>query len=128
MKKMILIFAFLFGLVSPAFSVKDLDLKKGATGPYYYAQITDSTNTAVNLSGATITCTMKSLTGTAKINAVACNVTSATSGYFEYRWAANDTNWCTTFLIEFTATVGGLTYIWPSKETAKVIIRDNFSY
>jgi hypothetical protein len=124
MKKYLLCVLFLL-LVGQTFAATDFYLRKGDTGPYYYVQITDSSG-AVNLSGGTVTVTMKSLTGTVKVDAAAASITSAANGYVEYQWTTTDTNWPTNFLIEFKLTLGGRIYTFPTRDTARVIIKDNF--
>jgi hypothetical protein len=119
----------LLSLFVPAvgYSVQDFYLKKSDTGPYYYIQLTDSSG-AIDLLGTTITCSMRSVTGTAKVVNATMTVTDTANGYAEYRWAATDTNWPNTFLFEVYVIISGVKYTFPTRGQAKIIIYDNFSY
>lgn len=127
MKKLFAALIMVLLIAGSATAVNDFYLRNGDTGPYYYAQITDKDG-AVDLSGATVTFSMRSLTGTAKVTDQSVTISDAANGYIEYHWQAADTDWSTTFLAEFSVTLGGLEYTFPSKGSARVIITDNFSY
>lgn len=107
---------------------RDFNLRVGDTGPYYYAQIVDQNGDAVDITGATVTFSMRSMTGTAKVSGSAMEISTASSGEIEYRWDAADTDWAATFAVQIQMTLGGLTYSFPTSGVAKVIISDLFSF
>lgn len=127
MKKIVIAILMVITIAATATAVNELYLRNGDTGPYYYAQITDKDG-AVNLTGATVTFSMKSLTGTAKVTDQDVTISDAVNGYIEYHWKASETDWSTTFLAEISVTLGGVEYTFPTRGSAKVIITDNFSY
>lgn len=84
------------------FSIKRNDLQ-----PYYYGKALSVTGTAIDLTGATIRCTMyEADAGTLKINrqTTGVTITSAASGLFHYQWQSGDTDTTGTYLIEFEVT------------------------
>lgn len=85
------------------FYIKQHDLQ-----PYYYAQFLDADGEVVDLSGATIRCTMKQRDGTLKINrqTAGINVTSEDNGDFEYQWQGSDTDTVGKNYIEFECVPG----------------------
>lgn len=104
-------------------------LKKNDLQPYYPAQVKDSYDAAVDITGATIYCTMKSLsTGTVKINrqATGINISDATNGKFEYRWQSGDTNTAGRYAIEFEINpVSGGKFTVPAGDIAPVQIKES---
>ncbi len=85
----------------------------------------DAAGNPVNLSGATIYCTMKASDGTLKIDRQTSGVviTNAANGEFEYRWQAGDTDTVGLYYIEFEINPqSGGKFTVPVKEKAKVII------
>jgi hypothetical protein len=125
--KLFILMILLFGLSNTCFSVQDFYLKKSDTGPYYYIQLIDS-NGAIDLTGTTLTCSMKSVTGTAKISNASMVVTDTANGMAEYRWTSSDTSWPNTYLFEVYAVIGGVRYTFPTRGQARIIIYDNFTY
>lgn len=86
--------------------VKEVKIKKNDLQPYYYATVKDSNDTGVNLTGATIYCTMKNTsTGMVEINRQTTGIVIANQttnpGEFEYHWQAADTDTVGTYQIEF---------------------------
>ena len=74
--------------------------------PYYPANIIDSANAAIDLTGATIYCSMILASGgTAKINRRTTGIViknqTTNKGEFELQWQAGDTDTLGTFNIEF---------------------------
>ena len=84
-------------------SMKILYLKKNDLQPYYYAKAKQSDGTVINLSGATIYCTMKKVDGSIKIDrkTAGINVSDAAAGEFEYKWQSGDTDTLGSYHIEF---------------------------
>ena len=114
-------------------SIETLFIKKNDLQPYYYstAMTKDSSGTTViNLSGATIYCTMKSSDGTVKINrqTTGISITDAAAGEFEYRWQSGDTDTVGVYNIEFEinpASGGKFTIPADPADKAIVNIRDS---
>ena len=120
--------------ISPFYVVKN-DLQ-----PVFPAQVKDSAGNAVNLTGATIYCTMKTKGGSAvKINrqTTGISITDAVNGKFEYQWQAGDTDTACSkdtkgeyipYLIEFEvnpASGGKYTVPNPTQGEAQVIVADS---
>lgn len=102
-------------------------IKKGALQPYFRTKAEDSSGTAVDITGATIYCTLTKLDGTVQVNAQTAGivVTDGTAGEFEYRWVSGDTDIAGTYEVEFRivpASGGDFTLPVIPKEIAKVII------
>ena len=98
--------------------------------PYYPVTVKDSDGDVVDISGATIKCTMKN-TRTESLHidqqTSGCIITSGDLGAFEYRWqtGSNDTAVVGEYNIEFEITPGsGGKFTLPSKpsEVAKVFV------
>lgn len=124
MKKII---AMLFVWLIPAMAsaVTDHNMNVSDTWPYYSAQAVNSTGTAIDLTGATVTAYMIRVvpaTTTPKINWSTCQITSPADGFFEYRWTASDTNTAGQYYIYFRVTDGTTVFTIPQRERAKVII------
>lgn len=112
-----------------AASIDTLYIKKNDKQPYYYAQIKDASDAVVNITGATIYCTMKNLNlGTTKINrqTTGINISDGTNGKFEYRWQGTDTNTVGTYSIEFEINpISGGKYTVPTRKQAVVVVEDS---
>jgi len=105
-----------------------LYLKKNDLQPYYYVQVTDHDGNVIDLSGASIVCTMRHQDGTLKIDrqSAGISITDAASGEFEYRWQASDTDTTGRHEIEFEITpAAGGKFTVPASDRAYVIIRDS---
>lgn len=112
-------------------AIKELKIIKNDLQPYYYLQVKDASGVVVNITGATIYCTLK-LSGSSaiKINrqTTGINITDATNGKFEYRWQAGDTDTQGSYNIEFEinpASGGKFTLPGPGQGIAKVIISNS---
>lgn len=84
--------------------VDALKIKKDDLQPYYNGRATSGDNIAINITGATIYCTMKNRrTKSIKINrqTSGINLDLAASGDFSYRWVSGDTNTVGQYDIEF---------------------------
>lgn len=112
-----------------AANIAPLYIKKYDLQPYYPAQVKDSYGNAVDITGATIYCTMKNLaTGTVKINrqTTGINISDGANGKFEYRWQSGDTNTTGSYSIEFEVNpVSGGKFTVPTNKRAMVIIADS---
>lgn len=90
----------------------ELNIKQYDLQPYYYVTAQDSAGAAINLTGASIVCTMKNRrTGAVAIDrqSAGINITTPASGQFEYRWQSGETDVAGEYYIEFeiTPTSGG---------------------
>lgn len=109
-------------MVIPTFYIKVNDLQ-----PFYYVQIKDGSGVVVDITSATIRCTMKSIDGTLKINrqTTGISISDATNGQFYYAWQSGDTDTIGKYYIEFeiTPASGGKWTIPASpKERAEVFV------
>lgn len=80
--------------------------------PKYLITVTDSTGGAVDITGATIRCSMsleRSTTLTINRSTAGVTITGATSGQFEYQWQSGETDTVGAYDIEFeiTPSAGG---------------------
>lgn len=85
-------------------SIDAFYIKKNDLEPYYYAQVKDADGDVVDITGATIYCTMKNArSGALKINrqTTGINLSTPASGKFEYQWQSGDTNSVGKYYIEF---------------------------
>lgn len=72
------------------------------------AVVVKQAGSPLDLTGATATFTLKNRdTGAVKVNAQAANITGATAGELEYRWAAGDTDTPGVYEGEFQITLPG---------------------
>ena len=109
--------------------IKPFYIKRHDLRPYYYCQVLDADGNPVDLSGATIYCTMKASDGTLKIDRKTAGVviTNAANGEFEYRWQAGDTDTTGTYMIEFEVNpAAGGKFTVPVKEVARVIVVEDY--
>lgn len=110
-------------------AIKDLKITKNDLQPYYYVQATDAAAVVINITGATIYCTMKQVDATTiKINrqTTGINITDAVNGLFEYRWQAGDTDTVGEYYIEFEINpASGGKFTFGGVGVAKVIIKDS---
>lgn len=113
-------------------AIKIRKVTKNDLQPYYYVQIKNSTGAAVDLTSASIVCSMR-LPGstTSKIDrqSTGINITDPTNGKFEYRWQPGDTDTPGLYDIEFEVTPSGAGKMtFPNDETqgpAQVRISDS---
>jgi len=85
-----------------AFSIKQND-----TSPSLQATLKDASQTAVNLTGATVMFHMKSVDGTIKVDAE-MTITNAEGGVVQYDWQTGDTDTVGTYYVEFEVTYSDL--------------------
>lgn len=126
-KRIVLILCLLLmPLLAWAEPIDALFIKQNDKQPYYYAQIKDAANAVVNITGATIYCTMKNLnTGTTKIDrqTTGINISDGINGKFEYRWQSTDTNTVGTYSIEFEINpLTGGKYTVPTRKQAVIVV------
>lgn len=102
----------------------NFNIKKGSTGPSLVMVLQDSTGTALNLTGATVTFSMTPARGsTPKINDAACVIVSASAGKIRYDWQASDTDTIGSFDAEVTVTwADGKIERFPSKGYITVVV------
>lgn len=113
-------------------AIKSLKLYTNDLQPYYRVTVKDSDGNLIELTGASVVCTMKeSTTGVVKINRSSAGVVIANQttnkGEFEYRWQSGDTDTAGTYYIEFEITpqMGGkFTLPSPEQGQAGVVISD----
>lgn len=112
-------------------AIKEFKIIKNDLQPYCYMQVKDAVGAVINITGATIYCTMKLIGSSAiKINrqTTGISITDATNGKFEYRWQAGNTDTIGEYNIEFEinpASGGKFTLPTPSQGAAKVIIAES---
>jgi len=85
-----------------AFSIKQND-----TSPSLQATLKDASQTAVNLTGATVMFHMKSVDGTVKVDEE-MTITNAEDGVVQYDWQTGDTDTVGTYYVEFEVTYSDL--------------------
>ena len=104
-------------------------IKKNDLQPAYPSQIKDSSDVAINLTGATIYCTMKNAAdGTLKINRqnAGINISDAVNGKFEYRWQTGNTDTTGKYYIEFEINpASGGKFTVPTDQSAIVMVKES---
>lgn len=100
-------------------------LKKGDLLPKLRATLLDADGTAIDISGASATFSMKNAsTGALKINAAVATVADAVNGVVEYPWAGTDTDTVGTYYGEFVLTFpGGKKQTVPNYQFIKIYIQ-----
>lgn len=106
-----------------------LYLKKNDLQPYYYFAFKDALGAFVNITGATVVCTMQNAeSGALKITrrSTGITITDGANGQGELRWQAGDTDTPGTYYIEFECSpvVGGK-FTLPVKNKALVVITES---
>ncbi|OHB72741.1 MAG: hypothetical protein A2W23_01255 [Planctomycetes bacterium RBG_16_43_13] len=111
-------------------SIQTLHLTQYDLQPAYPVKVIDSSGAAIDLTGATIRCTMGSISvGALKINRQTTGIVIANQatnkGEFEYQWQTNDTDTPNSYYIEFEITPasgGKFTVPCHNDGKAKVVI------
>jgi hypothetical protein len=102
-------------------------IKSGSTLPALSVQLLDSTGAGIDLTSATVTMTMRSRSGSLKIDAGPCSIVTASTGIVSYAWQAEDTDTIGLFDAEFTATFSGGVEIAPSSGYLTVIVSQSLA-
>jgi len=102
-----------------------LVLKRGDRLPSALVPLTNNDGSAVNLTGATVTFSMRSgPAATPKVNAGTVNIVGDPAlGMVRYDWAAGDTDTVGTYLATFLVTAGGETQSYPGAGFLLVVIQ-----
>lgn len=108
-------------------AIKVRDYRQGATGPAYGLQVKDYVAgllTPFDLTGTTITCTMRSLRSGANVfTNRAATVYDATVGKVMCRWQAGDLATVGEYAIQFKIIgTDGSIYIIPAGEDAQIVV------
>lgn len=101
---------------------KDLEIDVTATLPKVTVQLFDG-DTAVNLTGATVTFTLRDAQGTAVVLDAAATLLDATNGIVEYQLADADVDDVGFFFAQFTITISGESYLIPNDSTQRLRLR-----
>jgi hypothetical protein len=92
-----------------------MTIKQNDTYPPLRVTLTDSTDTAVDVTGATVTFRMVDAADTNIVDDKACSLITPASGIVEYQWLAADTDTAGDFRGEFHVTfVGGAIGTFPN--------------
>ena len=107
-------------------------LKRNDLQPYIYAKAILHTNTAIDLTGATIVFSMRNLdTSSLTLSRVSAGVTltASTSGEFQYQWQAGNTATTGTYVAEFeiTPATGGKFTLPVNRDLRVIIVADEDS-
>lgn len=113
-------------------AIKYFHLIKNDLQPYYPFTVKDSGGNLIDLTGATIRCTMKLEGGAIKIDRRTAGITianqSTNKGEADLAWQAGDTDTPGTYAIEFEITPasgGKFTLPSPAQGPAQVVISDS---
>jgi len=102
-------------------------IKQNDTSPSIRATLTDASNTAIDLTAASVEFHMKHEDGTIMVNANA-GILSANSGIVKYDWVAGDTSRSGLNLGEFQVTYpGGTIETFPNGGYIKIKIIDEIA-
>lgn len=99
----------------------DFTLAKNARLPDLEVQLLDG-STAEDLTGATVTFSMVTETGTVKVSAAAAVLTDGPTGKVKYLWAAADVDTEGTFFGQFVITVSSKDYRVPNNDDQRLRI------
>jgi len=103
------------------------NMKKGDRLPILRAQLLDSEDVPIDLTGASVQFRMRPRSGGAlKVNAAA-TVVDAPAGIVEYAWAALNVDTEGLFVGEFAVTLVGLIQTVPSSGVVLIVIEDVLS-
>jgi hypothetical protein len=103
-------------------------LKKGDRLPVLQRTLYGADGVALNLTGATVTFSMRpSGSATLKVTDGACVLSDAAGGVVQYEWGATDSDTAGSFVGEFRATIGGKQLSVPNRGTILVEIADRLS-
>lgn len=99
-------------------------LKKGATGMPLALSAHQANGLPLNLTGCTVTFTMKDRDGGLKVNAQPCDISDPpTLGLFEYPWIANDLDTPGTYYGTFRIVlVSGKPLVLPNEDTIEIVV------
>jgi hypothetical protein len=100
----------------------DYFIARGDRLPTIRATLTNADGTPVNLTGATVTFTMKDVLDVPKVNAAACSPVDAVNGVVEYALQAADVNTPGDYFGRFTASFGGLSTTVPNDSFLWVVV------
>jgi hypothetical protein len=99
----------------------DFEAKVGDTGAALQFHLTDDVGSPADLTGATVTLSMRPVAGgPLKVAAATCTITDATAGRGEYRWSAGDVDTAGEFLAEVRVTLAGRHRTFPAVGAARV--------
>ena len=110
--------------------IKPLEVKKNDLQPYYFLRVEDKDG-AIDLTGATIYCTMANAkTGTVKISRQTAGIVLldqiANKGEAYYAWQSGDTNTVGKYFIEFEVNPpSGGKFTVPADYSAEVNIKES---
>lgn len=94
----------------------DCFIRQGDTVPILTSTILDQNGNVINLTGASVSFTMRTLTSSTPLTlAGSATVTNATTGAVQYAWNTNDTQTAGLYMGEWHVTEsGGATYTYPN--------------
>ena len=126
--KKILAAVLLIAICSQAQALERLRLKQGDTLPTYRVPIVDALGMPVDLTGCTITASMRldGNTINAFSNAPALIVSPPTAGVFVFYWNTSQTARAGTYTIQFTVAGPGGTFTIPTGTMAPVTIEKKY--
>lgn len=113
---------FEFFLDSRGLLTKDFEIDVTATLPKVTVQVFDG-DTAVNLTGATVTFTLRDAAGAAVVLDAAATLLDATNGIVEYQLADADVDDVGFFFAQFKITISGESYLIPNDSTQRLRLR-----
>ena len=100
------------------------NIKQNDTSPSIRATLKDGSNSAVDLTGASVNFHMVSLEGVTVVDSAAVIVDPSTSGIVQYNWVAGDTQTAGAYNAEFEVTFSnGKVETFPNDSYISVSIR-----
>ena len=113
---------FEFFLDPRSFITKDLEIAKTATLPKVTVQVFDGDD-VVDLTGATVTFTLRDSAGVAKVSDAAATLLDATNGIVEYQLKTADVDTQGFFFAQFKITISGDFYLVPNDSVQRLRLR-----
>ena len=106
----------------------DLIIRQGDTTPLLQQTILDASGNAMNLTGATVTFTLRALTSNQPVVNATAQILNAATGLVQYAWTASDTATPGLYMGEFHVTLsGGGTYTYPNDGYLDIWIEENLT-
>jgi hypothetical protein len=117
----------LLTLCSQAHAIDRLNIKQGATLPIYRVTVVDTSGATVDLTGCTVTATMRQDGNTTNaFSNVPAVVSVPTAGYFDFYWNTSQTAKVGTYTIQFTIAGPAGTYGLPTGTLAPITIEPSY--
>jgi len=101
---------------------KRFTLAVGQRLPALRVQLLSERGQPIDITGATVTFSMKDRSGAYAVQAGGASVENANEGIVSYAWTVAAVDMAGVYFGQFTITIGGVAYLVPNNETQKLIV------